>query len=62
VVTGAGWALGAGALLEVDGNLLRPAQKCSLYYGRTIRLSEVAVLTSDTYAENGERKMEAGAK
>ncbi len=42
----------AGALIEKDGKLYRPAQDCSGIYGRKIVINEIKTLTGDEYKED----------
>ncbi len=42
----------AGALIEKDGKLYRPAQDCSGIYGRKIVINEIKTLTENEYKEN----------
>jgi hypothetical protein len=42
----------AGAFFEVDGNLYRPAQNCSEYYGKTIVINKVEKLDEHEYSES----------
>ncbi len=51
VITDARWARPAGRPFVDAGRLIRPAQDCSLSYGRRIVLREVEVLTTSDYRE-----------
>jgi hypothetical protein len=42
-------ARSAGAIVRIDGRLLRPVQDCSSNYGRRIYVDEILELTPDTY-------------
>lgn len=44
-------ARGAGNLFVHDGQLYRPAQDCSGYYGRAVNINHVKVLTKTDYEE-----------
>jgi hypothetical protein len=41
----------AGALIEIDGRLLRPVQDCSQSYGSSLAWCEVVELTETGFAE-----------
>lgn len=42
----------AGRIFEQDGQLIRPAQDCSLRYGHKIKLNRIEVLTETEYQES----------
>jgi hypothetical protein len=41
----------AGAFIELEGNLIRPAQECGRYYGVAVRLNHVDTFTGEQYKE-----------
>jgi hypothetical protein len=41
----------AGALFRRDGKLIRPAQDCSLHYGRAVQLNEIVKLSPQHFEE-----------
>ena len=41
----------AGAFIEVDGHIYRPAQNCANYYGESITINRIEVLTTTDFAE-----------
>lgn len=41
----------AGNFIEVDGNIYRPTQNCSNYYGESITINKVTALAPDTFEE-----------
>ncbi len=49
VSTDVRYARSAGAILNVDGRLLRPVQDCSWGYGHCIHVEEILQLTPDAY-------------
>ena len=51
IVSDARRARPAGAIIERDGRLYRPAQDCSVRYGYGIRLHEIETLSTDDYSE-----------
>ena len=58
VVSDARHARPAGAFIERDGRVLRPAQDCSVRYGYAIRLHEIVTLTEDVYVEKEVARIE----
>jgi len=48
---------GAGPFIERDGTLLRPAQDNPHYYGESLVLNEVRVLSEDRFEEVPTRRM-----
>jgi hypothetical protein len=41
----------AGSIIEVDGELYRPAQNCRHYYGQSIVIQKIVELTEDNFRE-----------
>lgn len=41
----------AGAFIEVDGHIYRPAQNCSNYYGESITINKINLLTTTEFEE-----------
>jgi hypothetical protein len=41
----------AGNFIEVDGNIYRPAQNCSNYYGESITINKIKTLTTTQFEE-----------
>lgn len=41
----------AGNFIEVDGQIYRPAQNCSNYYGESITINKITALTTDRFTE-----------
>ncbi|MDP4263355.1 MAG: hypothetical protein Q8941_12585 [Bacteroidota bacterium] len=50
----------AGNFIEVDGNIYRPAQNCSNYYGESITINKVKILTTDEFSEEEYMIIEPG--
>lgn len=51
IVSDARRARPAGGILEIDGNLYRPAQNCSKHYGYGIQINNIVQLDRENYKE-----------
>jgi hypothetical protein len=49
----------AGAFIEVDGEIYRPAQNCSMYYGESITINKVINLSETEFKEEEYMKIAA---
>jgi hypothetical protein len=52
----------AGNLVMVDGNLYRPAQNCSSYYGESISINKITKLNTTQFAEEEYFTIQANKK
>jgi hypothetical protein len=49
----------AGRIFEVDGQLIRPAQDCTVTYGRAVSFQKITVLSTDDYREETVNRIDA---
>ena len=52
----------AGNFILVDSEIYRPAQNCSIFYGRSITINKILILTENEFSEEPYMELESQKK